>query len=70
MKKFVVLFALVASLTSNVGFAQSAGRGSQAGSSGSTEMAWGVGLVGLGVVATVVGLTAASAASSPSTFSH
>ena len=70
MKKFTVLFTVLTLLAGNSAFAQT-GQGANAGSSaGSDGMAWGVGLGALAVLATVVGITAASAASSPSTFSH
>ena len=73
MKKLFVMLAVVASLTSNAAFAQSSssGRGAAAAkNNASDDFAWGIGLVGLGVLATVVGLTAATAAQSPSAHSH
>lgn len=60
-------------MVSNAGFAQQqTGRGAAAGkTNGSSDgFAWGIGLGGLAVLATVVGLTASSATSTPSTFSH
>ncbi len=66
--------AVVAMLAGNAAFAQgNMGRGAQQGTtyaSNDDSFAWGIGLGGLAVLGIVVGLTAASAASSPSTFSH
>jgi len=73
MKKLTIVLAVAAMLGSNAAFAQTTGRGaSQAttNAGGNNGMAWAIGLGCLGVVATVVGITAASAASSPSTFGH
>ena len=76
MKKFTIILATVAVLMSNGAFAQTAkskgqANAAQAGNmSSSDNFAWGIGLGALAVVGVVVGITAASASSSPSTFSH
>jgi hypothetical protein len=73
MKKIAILMAVLAMLGTNAAHAQNTtGKGSAAGSSAGTNngMAWIVGLGSLGVLGTVVGITAASASSSPNTFSH
>ena len=66
--------AVLAMLGSNDAFAQSnkTGKGAAESTSGgmSNGMAWAVGLGALGVLGTVVGVTAASAAGSPSSFGH
>lgn len=77
MKKFSAVLTVAALLASSAAFAQpnntnnQMGRGSQAATNtASDDWAWGIGLGGLAVLGVVVGLTAASAASTPSTFSH
>jgi hypothetical protein len=72
MKKLAFIMVAVATLSSNVGFAQSRsmGSGAQAATYSTTNMAWGIGLGMLVVVGVVVGLTAGAAAGSPSSFSH
>ena len=63
--------AVLATLGSNAAFAQTGKAATtSANTASSNGMAWGVGLGSLAVLATVVGLTASSAASSPSTYSH
>lgn len=70
MKKFGLLLTAVAMLSANAAHAQS-GNGANAGKNAATnDFAWGIALGGLAVVAVVVGVVAASASSSPSTFSH
>ncbi|HLB53266.1 MAG TPA: hypothetical protein VJK48_06145 [Chlamydiales bacterium] len=72
MKKIAFLMGVVAMLGSNAAFAQDTGKGANAGTQAgyTSDAAWGVGLGCLAVLATVVGITAASASNSPSTFSH
>ncbi len=75
MKKLTVLLAVFATLVGNTGYAQTPksqmGRGASAGkNTASDSFAWGIGLGGLAVLGVVVGLTAAAASSTPSTFSH
>lgn len=72
MKKLTVLLAVVATLAGNAGYAQPAtGKGAATGkSTANDDFAWGIGLGGLAVLGVVIGITAAAAASSPSTFSH
>ena len=73
MKKLAFVLAAVATL--NGAYAQDTmkpmGSGAQASSDyGSNHMAWGIGLGTLAVVGLVVGLTAGTSASDPSSFSH
>ena len=77
MNKITILMAVLAMLGTNVAYAQSQsgamGRGSAASSSAAAQssgMPWVVGLATLGVLGTVVGVTASSASSTPSTFGH
>jgi hypothetical protein len=86
MKKFALMIATVATLMGNGAYAQPANSNKakpvmstnntgyaaqQAGSYSSNSFAWGVGLVGLVVIGTVVGLTVSAATHSPDTsFSH
>lgn len=72
MKKFAIILAAAALLTSNTGFAQTRNTGSAAtaGTYNAANFAWGIGLAGLVVIGVVVGVTAGAAASSQSTFSH
>ena len=75
MKKFCVIAMLAATLAGNVGFAQSnnknMGKGAAAAkNSGSDGFAWGIALGALAVLGVVVVLTAGSASSSPSSYSH
>ena len=76
MKKITMLMAVLAILGTNTTFAQSnnsnMGKGAAAGSNTGSNggMAWAVGLGSLAVLATVAGITAASASSDPSTYSH
>ncbi|MDE3055130.1 MAG: hypothetical protein KGI80_00315 [Verrucomicrobiota bacterium] len=72
MKKIAFLTGLIAMLGNNGLFAQEMmNKAPQNGScpSYNTEAAWGVGLGCLAVLATVVGITVSSAASTPSTYS-
>lgn len=70
MKKISLILAIVATLAGSNGYAQNNGKGAAAGKSSSSDFAWGIGLTGLAVLGVVVGVTAAAAASSPSSFSH
>jgi hypothetical protein len=74
MKALITLCVAVAMLASSTVQAQqsgSTGRGAVNGTnSGSSSFAWGMGLGGLAIIGTVVGVVAATASSSPSTFSH
>lgn len=73
MKKFVALLTIVATLSGSVANAQqpATGKSAAAGKSSATDnFAWGIGLAGLAGLGVVVGIVAASASSSPSTFSH
>lgn len=76
MKKFSVIMTVAALLASNVASAQPTGQkpmgqGAQAATNtASDDWAWGIGLGGLVVLGVVVGVTAASAASTAPTFSH
>lgn len=75
MKKITMLMAVLAMLGTNTTFAQSSsnmGKGAAAGSSTGSNggVAWAIGLGSLAVLATVAGITAASASSDPSTYSH
>ena len=74
MKKFTLLLAVMATLVGSSAHAQSSsnsGKGASASSSAASgDFAWGIGLAGVAVIATVVGVTVASAVSSPYTFSH
>ena len=81
MKKIMMLMAVLAMVGSNSAFAQnnsdSSDRNMGRGSSVSTNaaccnnyMGWLVGLGSLAVLGTVVGLSASSGASDPSSFGH
>ena len=79
MKKLTILVAAFAMLGTNAAFAQTStnnnagttGKAAAAGkSSGSNAMAWGIAVGALAVVGTVVGVVAATAAGSTSSFSH
>ncbi|MBI3900598.1 MAG: hypothetical protein HY324_00445 [Chlamydiia bacterium] len=72
MKKLTFLMGVLAMVGSNAAFAQDTGKAANAGSQAgyTTEAAWGIGLGSLAVLATVVGITVASASSTPSTFSN
>lgn len=71
MKKISVLLAIVATLAGNGGYAQPAGRGAAAArQTANNEFAWGIGLVALAVLGTIVGVTASAASKDQSTFSH
>lgn len=64
-----MIIATVATLTNSSAFAQttkSTGAAAQAGTYSSDSFAWGIGLGALAVVATVVGVTVASAVSTNS----
>lgn len=79
MKKFAIVVAVLATLVGNSGYAQGTngvkkkpmGNGAQtAGSYTSENFAWGIGLGALAVIGVVVGLTAGTASSTPSSFVH
>ena len=78
MKKLTILMAVLAMVGSNSAFAQSSqnnnsmGKGAAAGTSNGNSggMAWLVGLGALAVLGTVVGITVATATSSPSSYGH
>ena len=76
MKKFTMFIAILAMLGTNEAFAfarnrPATGKGAAAGANtGSNKMVWLVGLGTAGLVGTVVGLAASSAAREPSTYSH
>lgn len=76
MKKFTIFLAILAMLGTNETFAfarnrPGMGKGAAAGANtGSNNMVWLVGLGTAGLVGTVVGLAASSAAREPSTYSH
>lgn len=69
MKRFALILTVIATLAGNSAFAQT-GRGAAAGSNGASGFSWGIAIGGLAVLGVVVGITAAAASSSPSTFSH
>ncbi len=61
----------LAMFAGNAASADNLGQGATAaGTSLNTDFAWGPALGGLALVGVVVGVTAAAATSSPSTFSH
>jgi hypothetical protein len=71
MKKFSILLAIVATLVGNTAQAQTMGKASSSAKQASNDdFNWGIGLGAIAVLATVVGLTAASAASTPNTYSN
>ena len=70
MKKAALLLTVFAILAGIPAHAQTRGSGASQARDASSSFAWGVGLVGLAVIGVVVGVTAAAAASTPSTFSH
>lgn len=69
MKKLGFILTVVACLAGNVAHAQT-GKGASAGSNGASDFSWGIAIGGLAVLGVVVGVTAAAASSTPSTFSH
>lgn len=75
MKKFAIVMAIAATLVGNAGYAQTnkpkMGNAAQSGGTYSTSnFAWGIGLGALAIFGVVVGITAAAASSSPSSFTH
>lgn len=73
MKKALTMLLTSMLLIGNVAHAAPKPKGQAAvdsANAGSNGFAWGFAIGGLAVIGTVVGITAASAASSPSTFSH
>lgn len=70
MKKLSVLFAALTVLLGNTALADSTGKGSYAGrNSGSDGFQWGIAIGAAAAIGTVVGLTVATAASSPVSYS-
>ena len=72
MKKISILLAIVATLVGNAAQAQTTGRAAASAKqtvNNNDDFSWGIGLVSIAVLATVVGLTAASAASTPNSYS-
>jgi len=73
MKNIAILVAAFTMLSSNVAFAQSRGSGASSSATSASDnkmVEWGVGIGVLAVVATVVGISVAYAASTPSTYGH
>ena len=73
MKKLALVLTAVALLAGNSAHAQTSQPGMGAKSAGtyaSDNFAWGIGLGALVIVGVVVGVTAAAASSSPSSFVH
>lgn len=71
MKKFVILLAAFATVVGTPAHGQTTGRAASAAKSTTNDnFQWGIALFGLAVFGTVVGLTVASASSTPSTFSN
>ncbi len=72
MKKAIAILMAVALVSGSALQAQTTGRGAQAGTNtaGGDSFAWGIGLFGLAVIGTVVGVVAASASQHPTSFSH
>ena len=71
MKKFTILLATIALIAGNTAQAQTTGKAAAAAKQTSNDdFCWGIALVGLAVLGTVVGLTAASAASDPISYSN
>lgn len=72
MKKMAFILSVFAMLANNGLYAQDSnmGKAPVAGQNNNKDVSWGVALGSLAVLATVVGITAASASSSPSTFSN
>lgn len=71
MKKLSIILALAATLVGSNAHAQTSGKAaSMAKNNGSDDFQWGIGLMGVAILGVVVGLTAASAASSPNSYSN
>lgn len=73
MKKMITLLALTALLSGNVAQAQNSTPSRPPAPKNNVQnddFCWGIGLVGLAVLGTVVGLTAASASSTPVSYSN
>lgn len=71
MKKLTLLLAVVATLAGNGAYAQTTGKAASAGkTTANNDLAWGLGLAGIAVIGTVVGVVASAASHDPSTFSH
>lgn len=72
MKKIAILLAVFATLSNNVAHAQPASgkAAASAKTSAANDFNWGLAVAGVVALGVVVGVTAATAASTPSTFSH
>jgi len=71
MKKIAIMLAAVATVLGTPAHAQTTGRAATAGKQATNDcFQWGIALVGVAVLGTVVGLTAASASSSPNSYSN
>ena len=70
MKKFVTLLVIASMFAGNVQAAAPAGQGAARSSQNGESFGWAVGLGGLAAIGVVVGVVAATASQSNSTFSH
>ena len=72
MKKLPLLLTVLCVGLASPTFAQQSGKGASTASKTASNgnFAWGIGLGALAALGVVVGVTAASAAETPSTFSH
>lgn len=70
MKKLTILCMIAASLMTNAAQAQPTNKPAPIANASNDDFCWGIGLVGLAVLSTVVGLTAASASSGPNSYSN
>lgn len=75
MKKIAIIIASFAILSGNSAFAQDGGKqigkGAQAGTySSSDQFAWGIGIGGLAILGTMVGIVAGTSSQGQSNFSH
>lgn len=72
MRKFAIVFAIVATLTSNGAFAQThnTGAGAQAGTSSASTFAGSIGLGVLAAIGVMIGSAAEASSHSPPSFSH
>lgn len=70
MKRLSVLVTIMAILAGSAGYAQPTGKAAASGKNSADSFAWGPAIGGLAVIGIVVGITAASATNSTSSFSH
>ena len=70
MKKIAVLLTVFSFAFANIGHAQPTGSAVSGGSQTGSEFAWAIGLGALATLGVVIGVTASSAGTSPTTFSH